>query len=90
MFFLNEEGKLSLSLLYLRFCIYLVRETLFLSGKSQGKLREFQDPVAVVTMLLELTNEKKMYIILLKVSVSAYWNGSFWECVNTEFGTLFD
>jgi len=56
MFFLNEEGKLiSLKewveraavreglkpILYLTFCIYLVREILFLSGKSQGKNKEF-------------------------------------------------
>jgi len=25
------------------FCIYLVREILFLSGKSQGKIREFEN-----------------------------------------------
>lgn len=35
---------------YLTFCIYLVREILFLSGKSQGKVREFWKLMSVATM----------------------------------------
>ena len=35
----------------MKLLIQLVREILHLSGKSQGKVREFQTPMAVATML---------------------------------------
>ena len=38
-------------LLFVKLLIQLVREILHLSGKSQGKVREFQTPMAVATML---------------------------------------
>ena len=34
----------------MKLLIQLVREILHLSGKSQGKVREFQTPMAVATM----------------------------------------
>ena len=36
----------------MKLLIQLVREILHLSGKSQGKVREFQTPMAVATMLI--------------------------------------
>ena len=38
----------------MKLLIQLVREILHLSGKSQGKVREFQTPMAVATMLWQL------------------------------------
>ena len=35
----------------MKLLIQLVREILHLSGKSQGKVREFQTPMAVATMI---------------------------------------
>ena len=37
---------------FVKLLIQLVREILHLSGKSQGKVREFQAPMAVATMTL--------------------------------------
>ena len=43
-------GWRPLSGLICEMLIQLVREILHLSGKSQGKVREFQTPMAVATM----------------------------------------
>ena len=37
----------------MKLLIQLVREILHLSGKSQGKVREFQTPMVVATMVRE-------------------------------------
>ena len=38
----------------MKLLIQLVREILHLSGKSQGKVREFQTPMAVATMTWQI------------------------------------
>ena len=52
----------------MKLLIQLVREILHLSGKSQGKVREFQTPMAVATMrLLNPIDPKIIIVILLTV-----------------------
>ena len=56
----------------MKLLIQLVREILHLSGKSQGKVREFQKPMAVATMyklrlIFEDEAEKRKMRLLIAV-----------------------
>ena len=52
----------------MKLLIQLVREILHLSGKSQGKVREFQTPMAVATMLCLSTVQSMDYSYNIKPS----------------------
>ena len=45
----------------MKLLIQLVREILHLSGKSQGKVREFQTPMAVATMMQQVMIRESDY-----------------------------
>ena len=47
----------------MKLLIQLVREILHLSGKSQGKVGEFQTPMAVATMYIHLYQYFKLFCV---------------------------